>query len=450
VTRGAAPRGVARRSAAPRGMAAIVQTPALALVLLLAAVLLLGGCGSAATKAGSGADASGSAAATGGATPAASGATEAPSATPTARPSPTRTPKTPRPTPSATPPGSTTSGGAGNGATGASSGASGATTVVFVDVRQGDAVVIKAGSWTGLIDGGPSGSEPAIEAALAKLGVRRLSAVVVSHMHADHTGGLTHIVSEWRPRTAYVAGTPTSALAGAMRGAGTTVVQVRRGAGLRFGAARAEVLSPAGLSGDPNSDSLVLRLEAGGKSFLFTGDCTGPSEAAVGSICARGPPIDVLKVAHHGSRYSTSATFLAATRPRVAVISVGPNSYGHPTPATVGRLLAGGSRVYTTWKNGGVTFTVSATGAMSISFSRSSQPVKKATAAGGGGQIDAGAATGAGTSSGASGGTIVYVTRTGECYHADGCRYLSSSRLRIALKDARGEYRPCSVCDPPR
>jgi len=420
------------RGTAPRRTAPIL----LALALSLAAVVLLGGCGSAATKAGPGADASGGVAATG-------AATKAPSVPPTAEPSPARTPKTPRPTPAATPSGSTAPGGAGKSA-------SGATTVVFVDVGQGDATVIKSGSWTGLIDGGPPGSEPAIEAALAKLGVRRLSAVVVSHMHADHTGGLTHVVSEWRPRTAYVAGTPTSALAGALRGAGTAVVQVRRGAGLRFGAARAEVLSPAGLSGDPNSDSLVLRLEAGGRSFLFTGDCTGPNEAAVGSICARGPPIDVLKVAHHGSRYSTSAAFLAETRPSVAVICVGPNSYGHPTPATVGRLLAAGSRVYTTWKNGSITFTVSATGALSVSFGRSSQPVKKATAAGGGGGggASSGAAAGA-ASAGASGDTIVYITRTGECYHVDGCRYLSSSRIPIALKDARGKYRPCSVCDPP-
>ncbi|MBE3033961.1 MAG: MBL fold metallo-hydrolase, partial [Actinobacteria bacterium] len=389
------------RGTAPRRRAPILKAlalKALVLALALAAVVLLGGCGSGATQAGSGADASGA-------------ATQAPSAQPTAEPSPARTPKTPQPTPSATRTGSTASGGAGKGASGASSGA---TTVVFVDVGQGDASVIKAGSWTGLIDGGPPGSEPAIEAALAKLGVRRLSAVVVSHMHADHTGGLPRIVSEWRPRTAYMAGTPTSALAGALRGAGTTVVQVRRGATLRFGSARAEVLSPAGLSGDANSDSVVLRLDDAGKSFLFTGDCTGPNEAAVGSICARGPPIDVLKVAHHGSRYSTSTIFLADIRPRVAVICVGPNSYGHPTPATVGRLLAAGSRVYTTWRNGSVTFTVSATGAMSVSFSRSSQAVKKAAAAGrgGGGGAATGAAAGA-ASSGASGGTIVYVTRTG-------------------------------------
>jgi len=327
--------------------------------------------------------------------------------------------------------------------------------VVFVDVGQGDATVIRSGSWTGLIDGGPAGSEPAIEAALTTLGVTRLSAVVVSHVHADHTGGLTRLVGEWRPRTAYMAGAPTAALAGALSGAGTAVVQVRSGAGLQFGAARAEVLSPAGLSGDANSDSVVLRLDAGGKSFLFTGDCTGPNEAAVGSICARGPPIDVLKVAHHGSRYSTSAGFLGEARPKVAVICVGPNSYGHPTPATVGRLLAAGSRVYTTWKNGGITFTVSAAGAMSVSFGRSSKPVKKATAAGGSAEGGGGAAAGAAAAgavaggSTASGGTIVYITKTGECYHAGGCRYLSGSRIPITLKDARGAYRPCSVCDPP-
>jgi competence protein ComEC len=322
---------------------------------------------------------------------------------------------------------------------------------VFVDVGQGDATVIKSGSWSGLIDGGPAGSEPAVEAALARLGVRRLSAVVVSHMHADHTGGLAHIVSEWRPRTAYVAGTPTSALAGALRGAGTTLVQVRRGATLACGAAAARVLSPAGLSGDANRDSVVLRLEAGGKSFLFTGDCTGPNEVAVGGICARGPPIDVLKVAHHGSRYSTSAAFLVETRPHIAVICVGVNSYGHPAPETLRRLRAGGIPVYTTWKNGNIRFNVSAGGAMSVSFGRSSQPVTKASPASGNASGSAAAGDGASArSSTASGGTIVYVTTSGDCYHVAGCRYLSSSRIPIALRDARGAYRPCRVCDPPR
>jgi competence protein ComEC len=319
---------------------------ALAGIVAGAVAAVVVGCGSAATSGGSGA---------------------APTPTRSPSTSPTSALHTPKPA-------------AGGGGTAIS----GATTVVFVDVGQGDAIVIRSGTWTGLIDGGPAGSEPAVEAALAKLGVRRLSAVVVSHMHADHTGGLSHVVREWRPRMAYVAGRPTRPLAGSLRGAGTTVVQVRRGATFRWGAARARILSPAALSGDANSDSLVVAVEAGGKRFLFTGDCTGPNEAAVGRICARGPPVTVLKVAHHGSRFSTTSAFLAGVRPSIAVISVGPNSYGHPTPATVGRLLAGGTRVYTTWKNGAVTFTVSASGAMRATFSRSSRPVKKATAADGG------------------------------------------------------------------
>jgi competence protein ComEC len=255
------------------------------------------------------------------------------------------------------------------------------TRLVFVDVGQGDAIVITSGSWTGLVDGGPPGSEGKVGAALRRLGVWRLSAVIVSHMHADHIGGLPRIAGVWRPRRAYMAGRPSPALARAFRRVGSGMVQVRRGDALRAGAARVRVLSPAGLTGDANGDSLVLLVSAAGKRFLLTGDCTGSNEDVVGSICARGPPIDVLKVSHHGSRYSTSSSFLAQTRPRVAVISVGPNSYGHPAPDALARLRAGGVRVFSTWKNGDVTFTVLTVGAMASSFSRSSRPVKSITGA---------------------------------------------------------------------
>ena len=247
--------------------------------------------------------------------------------------------------------------------------------VVFVRVGQGDAAVLRSGAWTGLVDGGPSGSEAAVRAALAALGVRRLDTLVISHQHADHTGGLAALVRQYRPRRAWVAGALEGGLAAALRRAGTLPAQVRRGLTARFGRAKVTVLAPATMSGDANTDSLVLLLQAGDRRVVFTGDSTGAGEAAAGASLARGPPVDVLKVAHHGSRSSTTGRFVAAARPRVAVISVGDNSYGHPSFDTVRRLRAGGARVYSTQKNGAITLTITSGGALRWRFARSSAPL---------------------------------------------------------------------------
>jgi competence protein ComEC len=323
---------------------------------------------------------------------------------------------------------------------------SGGVTLAFVDVGQGDGIVIKAGSWAGLIDGGSAGNDPAIAGELSALHISRLDTLLVTHPHEDHIGDLVSIVQRFRPRLAYSDATATTAcyahLMSALHSVGTKISHAYRGMRLHFGALVAQVLSPGTyMAPDLNADSIVLLLRIDGREVLLTGDLSGPNEAVVGSICARGPPLYLLKVAHHGSAYSTGDSFLSETRPQYAVISVGPNSYGHPSPATLARLHAHGVRTYTTQRDGTITVRFAASGAVRWSFTRSAKPVS----AGGGSS-----STGGGTTTASGSDPIVYITATGECYHRDGCRYLSKSKIAIRLSKAKAEgYRPCSVCKPP-
>ena len=242
-----------------------------------------------------------------------------------------------------------------------------------------------------------------------------------------------------------VAGPPDGELAQAAHSVGAKIVQTRRGDTYRWGAVKASVLSPGSITGDANADSVVLLLEVAGRRLLLAGDLTGPNEATVGSITARGPPLYLLKVAHHGSRYSTSSGFLADADPKFAVISVGANSYGHPTPETVSRLRSSGAQVYTTQKNGTITLTISPSGIVKWQFTKSSNPVMIVSAAGSGNSSAAVAATG-----GSGSRSRVYVTNTGECYHRGDCGYVASSRIPISLQNAQSQgYRPCSACRPP-
>jgi len=323
-------------------------------------------------------------------------------------------------------------------------------TVTFLDVGEAASAIVRAPNGHAmLVDAGRQGNAVTVSDAHAAEGITRLDYVVGTHEDADHIGGMGALVRDHRPSKAFIAGACDTRLRAAFEAARTRIRQVRRGASLRFGAVRAKVLSPASLSGDKNADSVVLLLEANGRRILLTGDLTGPNEAAVGSITARGPPLDVLKVAHHGSAYSTDSRFLAQARPRFAVIEVGRNSYGHPSPATVTRLRQAGARIYTTQRNGTVTLTIRPDGTTAWRFTKSSRPLLKvrSRAASGGGAGVVVKANGASTGGGSG---AVFITRTGECYHRAGCRYLSHSRIRISLAEAKARgYRPCKVCRPP-
>ncbi|MBI2766230.1 MAG: MBL fold metallo-hydrolase [Chloroflexi bacterium] len=224
--------------------------------------------------------------------------------------------------------------------------------VVFIDVGQGDATLITVGSQRLLIDGGRP--EDLVTQRLQALGVTDLDAVVATHSDADHVGGLVRVLATFAVERIYVNGDPpdtqiyTDFLAAAATEPGAQVLTLSRGQSVTLGGLQLPVLNPASLSGDTNTDSVVLRLSCGTVSVQFEGDADQPAEQ---SMIAAGlaADVDVLKVGHHGSNTSSSLAFLQAEKPEVAVISAGlTNPYGHPAPETLARLATVGASLVRT------------------------------------------------------------------------------------------------------
>lgn len=198
-------------------------------------------------------------------------------------------------------------------------------------------------------------------------GLDRVDYILATHAHADHMQGLNDIARNFKVRAALLG--RTTAVRGEaefMRFNETLgrervpVELIRRGDRLKFGAATVEVLWPpraeeATPTLSENNDSLVLRVHYGARAFLLTGDIEREAEAAL--VAAQDElHSDVVKVAHHGSRTSSTAAFVAAVRPAIAVISVGHTSpFGHPDKNVVARWRAAGAQVLQTGRRGTVT-----------------------------------------------------------------------------------------------
>ncbi len=261
-------------------------------------------------------------------------------------------------------------------------------TIVVLDVGQGDGIVVRTPrGHTILIDSGGrlergpdvGGRSPAeavgervVLGYLRREGVREVSLLVNTHPHGDHVGGCRPIVQALRVDAIGDSGQRYGGRAfqdclAAARRAHVPVVLAR--AGMRYATddgVALEVLAPAEPllaegRDDVNENSVVLRLSyrcpgcARPFRVLFTGDAGDGSEAR---MLASGADLsaDVLKVGHHGSAYSSSPAFVAAVRPRYALISVGRhNTFGHPAPSTLQTLAAAGARVYRTDRCGAIT-----------------------------------------------------------------------------------------------
>ncbi len=236
--------------------------------------------------------------------------------------------------------------------------------VVFFDVGQGDATLISQGGVQVLIDGGRDG-----KVLLGKLGRfmpfwdRQIEVVITTHPDADHIGGVADALRRYRVAAYFSNGAEstssvfqdlkqalanTEATKQAVMGTGSRIIFPQGG--------ELVVLFPesgtARVRGETNESSIVARLSYGTSSFLFTGDL--PNEEVVLPDIVQ---TSVLKVAHHGSKYSTSEDWLDRVQPEEVIISVGKNRYGHPAQETLARLQRRlGVRTYRTDQLGDIVY----------------------------------------------------------------------------------------------
>ena len=235
------------------------------------------------------------------------------------------------------------------------------TVVVACDVGQGDALVLPAGPGAGvLVDTGPDVG--AVDRCLDGLGIDSLPLVLLSHLDADHAGGLAgamagRAVGVVATATLSPADTRVGALDRLIRRGGARRAVLVPGDRRTVGGVTVDVLAPdparATAAASPNDLSMVARVTVHGVSVLFTGDLGADAEARLvrDGIDLRA---DVLKVPHHGSADADPA-FLAASGARVALISVGAdNTYGHPTPKTLRWLAQDRMQIHRTDREGEV------------------------------------------------------------------------------------------------
>ncbi len=233
--------------------------------------------------------------------------------------------------------------------------------VHFIEVGQGDAALVQTASGNLLIDAGTSDSIETLTAYLQTLGVETLSYAIFTHPHADHIGGATAILHACTvehvvmPNAVSTSKTFEKMLT-AIDAEQCEVIEGKAGVTFSMGELVVELLAPVSDDVDDlNNASVVTKITYGNVSFLFTGDAESTSEAEMLQWNDAKLNADILKVGHHGSATSSSAEFLSAVSPKVAVISVGLyNEYGHPHAKIVSRLEDLGATLYRTDKNGSI------------------------------------------------------------------------------------------------
>lgn len=311
-------------------------------------------------------------------------------------------------------------------------------TVHFIDVGQADCALLVCEGEAMLIDGGNVADSSLVVSYLQAQGVEELAYMVCTHAHEDHVGGLSGPLNTcavdcvlapvtWADSAAF------SNFVKYTQAQGLEITVPQADSGFSLGGASVTVLGPRREYEEVNNTSIVLRVDYGETSFLFTGDMESDAEA---DLLEDGCDLEatVLKVGHHGSSTSTSYTFLRQVMPEYAVISCGEgNSYGHPHQEVTSRLYDAGATVYRTDQQGtivafsdGETVTFTTEKAVSPTYGRGTAAETEVTA---------------------------YIGNlNSHVFHLDTCANLPAEENRVYFSDVQqaldAGYTPCGNCNP--
>lgn len=319
------------------------------------------------------------------------------------------------------------------------SGASSGETLLIhcIDVGQADCILVEYGDFSMLIDGGNREDGSLVVSYIEQQGISELDAVVCTHAHEDHVGGLPAVLAVYPTAAVYA---PTNTYSSKIfdkflyytNQQGLSVTIPTPGDHIAPEGLDIQFLGPVQSYADPNNTSLVLRLEYGDTSFLFTGDMETQAENDMLDYWGSDFDwhTDVLKVGHHGSNTSTGYRFLNAVMPTYGVISVGEgNSYGHPHEEPLSRLTQAGVTLFRTDELGHVIF---ASDGQTITVTWGNQ-------------------SGTPTNVDATQAAVTYIgNKNSRKFHTPDCSSLPKEENRVyfdSYEEAVGEgYTPCSGC----
>ena len=377
--------------------------------------------------------------------------------------------------------------------------------VNYINVGQGDSIFIKVGDCDILIDAGTSNYGSTVSSYLRSKGVDDIELMINTHPDSDHVGGLTQVLKDyvveevWMSKDTSKTTTAYKNFTSAVNNEGLTAKKPNKGTVYTYEYLTLTVLYSA-VGSDSNNSSIVIMMEYGNFRFLFMGDA---GEEVENQLVSAGTDLecDVLKVGHHGSKYSSSSSFLKAVSAEYGVICVGSNGYGHPTSEALTRLSNAGTSVYRTDKNGNVVFSTNGAVLTLPNGTTDSTGTGSGTSSGGsssGGSSSGGSSSGSSSSSSTSdifigntetkvfhlptcsnlpasskqnvmynywwiiniagytpcgrclknysGSTVTYIANaTSKVYHVSTCSYLPTSSNRVYITSTSG-YTPCGHC----